>query len=144
MRRVLAIILTTALIIFLGFCLYLQVQGIPSGARAIGKTFPEVERLVLPSIIWGIFAVACWEGLAILGLRVVTLAWKNKLGLSILPTLRAMVACLALFFVLAALAFIVLGAMGYLTGGAMLGLLGSGLIALCGASGLGIYIGSRR
>lgn len=144
MRRGIEILLTAVLIAVLALSLYLQLWGLPAGARAVARTFPEVESLVVPSIVWGILAMACWEAVAILGLRVIILVRRDNFAASALPLLRAMVFSFVAFFLLVAMAFIALGVMGYLTAGVMLGLVAGGLIALCGASSIGLSLAVRR
>lgn len=144
MQPRIAIPFTAALTVFLIFGVYLQVWGVPSEVRAIARIFPEVEPIVVPSIIWGAVAIACWQAVAVLGLRVTAFARHDEFVSSVLPALRAMAVCLVVFFVLVALAFIALIIMGYSTPGVMLGLLAAGLITLCAASALGLFLAVRR
>lgn len=58
MRRGIATPLTVALSVFLGFCVYLQIWGLPTQARAVAGIFRQVEPIVGPSILVALAFIA--------------------------------------------------------------------------------------
>ncbi|WP_354186348.1 DUF2975 domain-containing protein [Arthrobacter sp. UYCu712] len=84
----------------------------------------------MPAIVWGICAIACWQAIAVIGLRLVVRASDHRFDSSANKWLGAVVDCLFVFIVLVVAAFIALNVLGYTTPGVMLGLLAGGLVAL--------------
>ena len=142
MRRETSFALIAALIVVLLVSVVTQVWAFPAMVQRIATTFPEVEPLVAPGIAWGVIAIACWQAIAVIGLRLVVISRDHRLNASDYGWLRAIIGCLLAFVVLVASAFIALSVMGYSTP-AMLGLIGAGLLALIAAGGLGLFLWTR-
>ena len=98
--------------------------------RGAVQVFPEVSPIPVPSIVWGVIAIACWQAVVLIGLRLAVLARSHKFGPPAYGWLHAIVGCLLVFIVLVVSAFIALNVMAYGTPGVLLGLIGGGLIAL--------------
>ena len=144
MRRGTSFALTAVLLVLLLLSVFTQVWVIPSEVESVVAVFPEVKPLAVPSVIWGFIAIACWQAIAIIGLRLVMLARDPKVDVSACyGWLRAVVGCLLAFIVLVASAFIALSVMGYTTPGVMFGLIGGGLVALIAAGSLVLFLGTR-
>lgn len=143
MRRGTSTVLTAGLLVMLVFFVLVQVWVLPTAVEQVATTFPEVSHIAIPSIIWGVVAIACWQAVALIGLRIVTLSRKREFGPSDYGWLRAIVGCLLAFVVLVVSAFIALNTMGYGTPGVLLGLMGGGFIALIGAGSLSLFLGTR-
>jgi len=147
MRRGIANSLGIILFALLLFSIALQVRVLPHEVGLIATTFPEVEPLVVPSIVWGVIAIACWQAIAVIALRLIALARHpgsdHERGGSARGWVRAIVGCLVAFLALVVSAFIALSVMGYTTPGVMLGLIGAGIIALIALVRLVIYLGMK-
>lgn len=143
MRRGVSYALIAALLVVLLLSVFAQVWVLPSEAKSVAATFPETEPLVVPSIIWGVIAIVCWQAVAIIGLRIVMLARDHRFDASAYGWLRAIVGCLLAFIVLVVAAFIALSVMGYSTP-VMLGLIAVGIVALIAAGSLVLFLGTRR
>lgn len=122
---------------------FIQVRALPLEVAHVAAVFPEVTPIMLPSVIWGVMAIACWQVAALRGLRILALARDQKFGPSAYGMLRAIVGCLLVFIVLIVAALVALNVLGYGTPGVLLGLIGGGLLALIGASSLALFLGSR-
>jgi hypothetical protein len=140
MRRRTSPLLAAALIVVLAGSLAVQVWVLPSAADRVVAVFPEVERLVVASVVWGVLAIACWQAIALIGLRVVLTARVRRLHEIPRGWLRAVVGCLLAFLVLVVVALVALTVMEYATPGVMLGLVFGGLVALVGLAALGIHL----
>ncbi|MBG0740639.1 DUF2975 domain-containing protein [Paeniglutamicibacter antarcticus] len=143
MRRGTSFALLTGLLVLLLFSVFVQVRALPAEVQRVTAVFPEVIPIEVPSVVWGVIAIACWQAVALIGLRIVVLARDHKFDPSAYGWLRAIVGCLLLFIVLVVSAFIALNVMGYGTPGVLLGLIGGGLMALIGASSLALFLGTR-
>lgn len=132
------------LFILLLASVFAQVWVLPSAAERAGTVFPEVEALVVPAVVWGICAVACWQAIAVIGLRLVIRARDHGFDSSAGNWLRAAVGCLLAFIVLVVAAFIALNVLGYATPGVMLGLAASGFGALIAVLSLVLFLGTKR
>ncbi|MET4001776.1 hypothetical protein ABIB48_000474 [Arthrobacter sp. UYCu511] len=143
MRRGTSTALMTGLLIVLLFLVYIQVRVLPTAVEQVISTFPEVSNIAVPAIIWGVLAIACWQAVALIGLKIVALARKDKFGPPAYGWLRAIVGCLLAFIILGISAFIALNILGYGTPGVLLCLIGGDLIALIGASSLSLFLGTR-
>jgi hypothetical protein len=142
MRRGNSVALTAVLIVVLFVSVFMQAWAFPTEVGRVVATFPEVEPLAVPSVIWGVIAIACWQAVAVIGLRLAFLARDHRLNASAYGWLRAMIGCLLGFIVLVASAFVALSVMGYSTP-VMLGLIGAGLLALIAAGALGLFLWTR-
>ena len=109
---------------------FTQVWALPAAAASVVAVFPEVSLLLVSGVTWGVLAIACWQAVAVIGLRLVVLARSHRFGAASYAWLIAMIGCLIAFLVLVVSAFIALNVMGYTTPGVMLGLIGGGLLAL--------------
>ena len=107
-----------------------QVWVLPNAAASVVAVFPEVSLLLVSGVTWGVLAIACWQAIAVMGLRLVVLARSHRFSSASYVWLLAMLGCLIAFLVLVVSAFIALNVMGYTTPGAMLGLIIGGLVAL--------------
>lgn len=136
MTRRTSFALIAGLRILLLMSVFAQVWIIPSAVERAVAVFPEVEPLAVPAIIWGICAIACWQAIAVIGLRLVICARDHKFDPSTDKWQRAMVGCLLAFLALVVAAFIALNVLAYTPPGVMLGLIAGGLIALIAASSL--------
>jgi len=143
MRRGTSYALTVIVLVLLLLSVFTEVWALPSEVRAVVAVFPEVEPIAVPSIVWAVIAIACWQAIAIIVLRIVMLAREHRFDASAYGWLRAIVGCLLAFIVLVVSAFVALNAMGYLTAGVMVGLVGTGLIALIAVVSLGLFLGAR-
>ena len=142
MRRGMSFALTAVLVVVLLVCLFVQVWVLPSAVVGLVTVFPEVDRLAVPAVIWGVVAIACWQAVAVIGLRLVVLVRDHRFDSSSYGWLRAIVGCLLAFIVLVASAFIALSLMGYSTP-AMLGLIAGGLVALLIVVALLMFLGAN-
>ena len=143
MRRGISFALIAVLLVLLLLSVFTQVWVLPSAVENVAAVFPEVKPLVVPSVIWGVIAIACWQAIAVIGLRLVMLARDHRFDASAYRWLWAMVGCLLAFIVLVASAFIALSVMGYSTP-AMLGLIAGGLLAAIAAGSLVLFLGTRH
>lgn len=110
---------------------------------ALTAVFPEVKLLAVPAIIWGVLAIACWQAVGVIALRLAVLSRDNGVDASADGWLRAMISFLCAFIVLVVSAFTALSVMGYATPGVMLGLIGGGLIAVIAAGSLVLIVANR-
>lgn len=143
MRRGTRHTLPAVLFAVLLFSVYVQAWLLPSAVESVVSVFPEVELLAVPSIMWGVLAIACWQGAAVIGLRLSMVPPEHAIKSTTDGWLRAMIGFLGAFVVLVASAFIALSVMGYATPGAMLGLIGGGLLALIAMGTVGLFLGTR-
>jgi hypothetical protein len=143
MRRRTSPLLAAALIVVLAGSLAVQVWVLPSAVDRVVAVFPEVERLAVASVVWGVLAIACWQAIALIGLRVVLVARVRRLHEIPRGWLRAVVGCLLAFFVLVVVALVALTVMEYATPGVMLGLVFGGLVALVAALGIHLAVQPR-
>ncbi|HEY9470526.1 MAG TPA: DUF2975 domain-containing protein [Propionibacteriaceae bacterium] len=144
MRRGLSFALTAVLLGLLLLSLLTQMWALPTAVERTVALFPEVESIAVPAIVWGVIAIACWQAIAVICLRILMLARERRFGDSADGWLYAIVGCLLAFIVLVAAALIALTVMEYDTPGVMLGLLGGGLIAFIAVCSLGISLATRR
>lgn len=144
MTRSTSFALTVGLLILLLLSVFAQVWFLPSAVESAVAVFPEVEPLKVPAMVWGICALACWQAIAAIGLRLVIRARDHRLDSSADKWLRAMVGCLLAFIVLVVAAFIALNVLGYTTPGVMLGLIAGGLSVLLSASGALVGVDPHR
>jgi drug/metabolite transporter (DMT)-like permease len=142
MRRRSSVALIAVLIVVLVVSVVTQVWAFPAEVQRIATTFPEVEPLVVPGVVWGVVAIACWQAIAVIGLRLVVLSRDHPLNASDYGWLWAIIGCLLAFIVLVVAAFIVLSVLGY-SPPAMLGLIGAALLALIAAGSLGLFLWNR-
>lgn len=143
MRHGTSVTIATILLTGLLLSVVIQVWALPATVKSVIEVFPEVTLLAVPAIIWGVLAVGCWQGVAVIGLRLVVLARNQEFDASAYGWLRASMGFLIAFIVLAVSAFIALSVLGYATPGAMLGLIASGLAALVITGALGLLLGTR-
>jgi hypothetical protein len=120
-----------------------QIWLLPLEVRRVTATFPEVEPLAVPAVVWGVVAIACWQAVALISLRLARPIRNGEFGPAWYGWLRGMLGCLLAFLVLVVAAFVALKVMGYATPGVMLGLIGSGIIAGVGAGSLALFLESR-
>jgi len=142
MRRALSFALMVVLVVVLLLGLFMQVWVLPSTVVNVLTVFPEVHSLAVPAVIWGVVAIACWQVVALIGLRLVIVVRDHRFNSSSFGLLRAIVGCLLGFIVLVAFAFIALSVMGYSTP-AMLGLIAGGLVALIIVVALCRFLGAN-
>lgn len=103
---------------------------------------PRISVAIVTGLVAAL-AIACWQAIALIGMRIVALARNHAFDSSAYGWLRGIVGCLLAFAVLVVIAFSTLNAAGFGTPGAMLGLVGMGLTALIGASSLALFLGTR-
>jgi hypothetical protein len=143
-RRGISFALTAVLLALLVFSVLLQVWFLPAEVGAVGVVFPETKPIAVPSIVWSVIAIACWQAVAVMCLRIGMLRRRHRFNAAAYGWLRAIVGCLLAYIILAVAAFIALNAMGFTTPGVMLGLIGTGLIAVIIVASLLLFLGTRR
>jgi hypothetical protein len=143
MRRTLSFTLIAVLLGALLLSVFAQAWGLPATVLNVAATFPEVQPIVIPSIIWGIVAIACWQAVAVIGLRIAALARDRTFNASAYGLLRAAIGCLITYIVLAVFAHAALTVLGWATAGVVLGLFGSGLLALSIVGSLAYFLLSK-
>lgn len=143
MRRAIAIALTAVLLAVILVSVLIQVWVLPAGVQRVVAVFPEVQPLAVPSVIWSVIAIACWQAVAVIGVRLSGLAREHRLDTSSYGWLRAIVGFLLAFVVLVVSAFVALTVMEYATPGVMLGLIGGGLAALIAVGSIVLFLGTR-
>jgi hypothetical protein len=134
--------LTGGLLILLLLSVFAQVWILPFALGRVVAVFPEVELLRVPAIVWGSCAIACWQAIGAIGLRLVIGARDHRFDSFANKWLRAMVGFLLAFLVLIVAAFIALNVLAYTPPGVMLGLIAGGLIALIAGSSLVLFLGT--
>ncbi|WP_255579375.1 DUF2975 domain-containing protein [Cryobacterium sp. PAMC25264] len=134
--------LTALLIVVLCVAVLVQVWVLPAAVATVVATFPVVTPIALPGVIWGVLAIACWQAIAVIGLRLVALAKAHRLEGALRGWLRAIVGCLLVFVLLVAAAVIALNVLEYATPGLMFALLGSGLLAVVAAVAVLLHLGA--
>lgn len=143
MGRRASVALGAVLLILLLLSVFAQVWTLPAAVERVVALFPEVAPLAAPAIVWGICAIACWQAMAVIGLRLVASTRHQQADSSPGPWLRAIVACLLAFVALVVAAFIALNVLRYTPPGVMLGLIAGGLGALIAAGALALFLGTR-
>ena len=108
MRRRNLFALTAVLLVLLVLSVVTQVWILPSEARSVVAVFPEVTPIAVPSVIWGVFAIACWQVAAVIWLKLVHLARDHGLDASNYGWIQAMIGRRLAFIVLVVAAFITL------------------------------------
>ena len=121
----------------------MQVWVLPAEVHSTVDIFPVVEPLAVPAIVWGVSAIACWQAIGVILLRIVILIRADKFTVATSPWPAAIVWYLMVFLVLVLAAFIAINVMGYTTPGVYYGLVASGLIAVVALVWLGMFLGSR-
>lgn len=144
MRRGTSFALTTVLFVMLALSVFAQVWVLPREIGKVVSVFPEVQPLAVPSMVWGVLAIACWQVVALLGLHLVALIRDQKFGAAAKSWILAIIGCLLAFIVLVTSAYIALIMMGYATPGVMLGLMGGGILAVVAVTSLVAFLGNRR
>lgn len=144
MRRETSFVLIVVLFVLLALSLFAQVWVLPTEVGKVIDVFPEVQPLAVPSVVWGVLAIVCWQGVAVIGLRLVALARDHKFAASAKGWILAIIGCLLAFIVLVVSAFVALIMMGYATPGVMLGLMGGGILAVVAVASLVAFLGNRR
>lgn len=122
---------------------FAQVWIVPSAVERAVADFPEVRPLAVPAILWGICAIACWQAIAVVGLRLAVGSRDKRFDSSASKSLGAVIGSLLVFIVLVVAAFIALNVLGYTTPGVMLGLLAGGLTASIAATSLVLLLGAK-
>jgi hypothetical protein len=130
------------LLLFLLLSVLLQVWVVPAAVERAVSTFPEVQPLAVPAVVWGVCAIMCWQAIVVLGMWRVRRTGELTEDVSARGWLYAVISCLLIFFGLVASAFVALNERGYTPPGVMLGLIGGGLIALIAAGSLALRFGS--
>lgn len=113
MPRLTSFALAALLLVLLLGSVFLQVWVLPQAIMHTIAMFPEVESLGMPGLVWGVLAIACFQAVVIIGLRLVALAHKDKFRRSAYAWVRAIVGCLVAFIAIVVAAFTALTAMGY-------------------------------
>ena len=152
MSRFSSVLISAQLVAALVLSVLAQVWLLPSEIRATVAMYPEVQPLVIPGIIWGIAAIACLQGIGIVGLRIVVLLRTADASTS--PTaaslykarvyrwLWAVVGCLVAFLALVIVAYTALAVLGYSTP-AMLALIAARIVATAAAIALALFLTTR-
>jgi hypothetical protein len=147
MSRTSSILITAQLLAALLLSLLLQIWVLPQSVQAIATTFPEVQSLVVPGIIWGVAAIVCLQAIVVVGLRMVRRvrgagASTSTIKKTIYRSLWIVVCCLLAFLALVIAAYATLAVLGYSTP-LMLWLLAAGILTAAAASALALFLGSR-
>ncbi len=143
MRRGVSVALSALLLPVLLLSVFVQLRAFPASVDRVVAMFPEVHALALPAVLWGVAAIACWQAVGVIGLRLLIRAPRYGLDASAIRALRAMVVCLLVFIVLVGSAFTALNVMDYTTPGLMFGLIAVGLVALMVAGSLVLFLRTR-
>jgi len=133
---------TVGLSAVLGALVLVQVWLLPAAVGRAVALFPEAAPLAAPALIWGVCAIACWQAIAVGGLRLVHLPRWPQAEASTRQWVFGVIGCLLAFVVLDGLAFARLNEAGYTPPGLMLGLIASGLISLVAAAELALFLAS--
>lgn len=133
---------TVGLSAVLGALVLVQVWLLPAAVGRAVALFPEAAPLAAPALIWGVCAIACWEAIAVGGLRLVRLPRWPQAEASTRQWVFGVIGCLLAFVVLDGLAFAPLNEASYTPPGLMLGLIASGLISLVAAAALALFLAS--
>jgi hypothetical protein len=152
MSRTSAVLVSAQLVAALLLCLFVQVWLLPAEVLAVVSTFPEVRYLATPGIIWGVAAIACVQGIGVVGLRIVTLLSRADAATStdqapfftarVTPWLWAVVGCLLAFLALVIVAYTALAVLGFSTP-AMPALIVLGCGAAAASGALALFVRSR-
>ncbi|MDJ0379226.1 DUF2975 domain-containing protein [Cryobacterium sp. PH31-L1] len=143
MRRWISFALNALLLLLLVSFIFIQVWVLPHAVDNVVSVFPEVEPLAVPSFIWGVVAIACWQAVAVIGLRLVMLIRDHRFNSSSYGWLWAIIGCLLAFIVLVVSAFIALSVLGYTNPGVMYGLIAGGLVALIIVVSVMVFLGAN-
>lgn len=143
MHRTTSNLLTALIAIFL-FCTVLGQLYVPRVVESVQRAFPEVEPIATFSVVGAIFALMCWQGIALIGLKLVSLSRRAKLNREARPWVQGILVLLIVFLVLTVGAFILLNMMGFANPGAILILLGAGLVVTISLIVTSAALGSFR
>jgi len=144
MRRGTSLALTTVLSVLLVLSVFAEVWLLPTEIGKVVSVFPEVQPLAAPSVLWSVFAIACWQVAAVIGLHLAALARAQKFEAAAKRWILAIIGSLLAFIVLAVSAYIALNMMDYATPGVMLGLMAGGILAVVAITSLVAFLGNRR
>jgi hypothetical protein len=144
MRRGSSFTLIAVILLALALSVFAQVRVLPTEVGKVVDMFPEVQPLAVPSVVWGVLAIAFWQLVAIIALHLLGLARNHKFEAAAKVWILAIIGCLIAFLVLVVSAFIALAMMNYGTPGAMFGLLGGGILAVVAVTSLVAFLGNRR
>ncbi|WP_343917217.1 DUF2975 domain-containing protein [Agrococcus citreus] len=107
--------------VLLAASVYAEAVVLPAEVAETVRVFPEVERLAVPGLVWGVLVVTTFQIAAIACLRLVVLSRTDrKLRASAYKWWRMVVACCGAFTALVVLASASLASMGYLTPGLLI------------------------
>lgn len=133
---------TVGLSAIFGASVLVQVWLLPAAVARAVALFPEAVPLAAPALVWGVCAIACWQAVAVGGLRLVHLPRTPQAEASTRRWVFGVIGCLLAFVVLDGLAFTRLNEAGFTPPGLMLGLIASGLISLIAAAALALFLAS--
>lgn len=136
--------LTMVLFVVLALSVFAQVWVLPSEIGKVVSVFPEVQPLAVPSVVWGVLAIACWQVVTLIGLHLVALDRDQKFEAAAKSSILAIIGSLLAFIVLVISAYVALIMMAYATPGVMVGLMGGGILAVVAVTSLVAFLGSRR
>lgn len=112
-RQRVTLTMIVALVALLLLSLFIQVWAQPAEVWQWVSNYPVLEPLAVPGIIWEVIAIACWQAVGLIGLRVAVLIRHRRFGPSSYGWLWAMMAFLIAFIVLVVAAFIYLKSTGF-------------------------------
>jgi len=119
-----------AIVVLLALTLWLEMWFVPDAVNRIAATFPEVQPLTAPAILWAVLAATCIQAVLVIGfLLTFQSADHRPEQMSRRTGWRAMLGCLLAFLALVVAALIALTVQGYTTPGVTLLLLAAGLTA---------------
>jgi hypothetical protein len=121
----------------------IQIWTLPFAVQSTVDVFPVVEPLAIPAIVWGVSAIACWQAIGVILLRIVQLIRADRFTVASSPWPRAIVWYLIVFLALVVAAFVAINVLGYTTPGVYYGLVAAGLIAVVALIWLRMFLASR-
>ena len=132
------------LVLLLAVSVATQFWLLPTEVRKAVEEYPVLEPLAAPGILWEIAAIACWQAVGLIGLRVVALVRDRRFSASAYGWLWAMMGFLIAFIVLVAGAFIGLQASGFWSPVLGFMLVAAGLVGVIGVTFLAIFLATMR
>ena len=133
---------TVGLSAIFGASVLVQLWMLPAAVARAVALFPEAVPLAAPALVWGVCAIACWQAVAVGGLRLVHLPRRPQAEASTRRWVFGVIGCLLAFVVLDGLALTRLNEAGFTPPGLILGLIASGFISLIAAAALALFLAS--
>lgn len=143
-RRRASLVMIAVLVALLLLSLFIQVWALPTEVGRWVSEYPVLEPLATPGIIWEVVAIACWQAVGLIGLRVVVLVSDHRFGASSHGWLWAMMGFLIAYFLLSIGAFVGVKVTGFWNPGLGVGLVAGAFISLLCVAYLVLFFIIRR